>query len=271
MTFVHVKLMGRYGNQLFQYWVGRYIADTLNWPLKLHVDCGILYLNPTTFPQLRLPSHCSAWSSEYGSGHDEDPYNIDIPKVINDHRESQTPVIISKFIENSKIIMQYEQYIRSLYHRTSFPPLLDNVVIHIRLGDIRNYWDSFGEQFTEFAVEIAQKYRDIPCLIVSEDPGDPHTIHVLSRLQQNGVNATVKPASDFQGDFDTLMTARVLVATNSTFSWWAGFLNPYEGSEKYIAVSDKQFASTMRRKHLVDHMTTVRGWRVYDLDLQMWL
>ena len=38
MTYVYIYIHGRFGNQLFQYWIAKYIATHLNRELRIFTD-----------------------------------------------------------------------------------------------------------------------------------------------------------------------------------------------------------------------------------------
>jgi hypothetical protein len=54
MTIVHINIRGRCGNQLFQYWAGKFIASQLNRKFNIYIDEDN-FLREDLYPNLNLP------------------------------------------------------------------------------------------------------------------------------------------------------------------------------------------------------------------------
>lgn len=262
MTYVYIIMQGRHGNHMFQYWVARYIADRLGWPLKVSANEQV-FIRP--LPILVQETHGHQWAcSDTGS------HEFDIEGVIETHRISQQPVaVFNKFMENSKIIRRYEEYVRRLYGHSGREKV-DRIVVHMRIGDLESWYMKYHTDYKKFALEVSKMYAHLPVLIVSQDPHHYLTHDLRNALCETGVQCTIKTQNtQLLDDFNDIACSSVIVATNSTFSWWASFLNPYSPTV-FIGLSNKQFGSEHRNPYLFPLDDPIPGWNLYDLDKKQW-
>lgn len=263
MTYVYLHMQGRHGNHLCQYWMGKYIADKLKWPLR--VSSGETVYIPEALPALVQETHDHQWACSDTGNHD-----FDIEGVIATHEVSQQPVaIFNKFMENSKIIRKYEGYVRKLYPHSGRDKA-DRIVVHMRIGDLERWYNEYHADYKEFALKVCETYQHLPVLIVSQDPNHHLTNDLCNTLRETGVSCSVKTQNtNVIDDFNDISCSSVIVATNSTLTWWASFLNPYN-PHVYIGLSSKQFGSDFRTPNLFPLDDPIPGWRMYDLDKKQW-
>lgn len=226
---------------MFQYWVAKLIADKLGWPLRVCIHDG-LYIDTSLYPNMQLPilegPICDHHAWNYS--HTENAHTIDIDTIIRDHSENKQPIILDKYLENASLVKSNASYVRELFRRSPELPMQDRIAIHIRLGDVAHKSLQDDESFIDFAKQVAAKYPTKDILIVSEEPYHVYTHIMCNALRNEGYNARIKCVNNsVQSDFDDITCSKVVVALNSTFSWWACFLNPYN-PDVYIALSTAQ-------------------------------
>lgn len=242
--FVYVQFVGRRGNQMFQYWVGAYIADQLGWPLHVFSgDYRKIYfpLRPTDIVQQHHIDSTHGWAQpEHGQ------FYLDIPRAIVEHKASGKPLYINKQLESYALMRPYLDYVRALYHRPI--DAADRIVVHMRLGDLENVNGPLNEAYTRFACDVATRHPTKPVLIVSERCDTEWTRHMQAALQATH-SVTVKPThqDSYQEDNDCILASTVIVATNSTFSWWAAMLSEH-ATEVNIFLHKDQFAASLREE-----------------------
>jgi hypothetical protein len=237
------------GNNLFQYWVAQYIADQLEWPIKLQCDCPENdYLSTDVFPNIRATrepvdnNRCKFDQEHHGE------YFIDIDALIAEHRRTQEPVHISKYLECFDIFENREDYIKQLYARRVALPKHDRVAIHLRLGDLSSYYVPLMNEYIDYVVGVVNRHKK-DVLIVSEDPGHPCTQNLYRAIHSrcpSALSVTCKPSSPPMSDFDDLASSTVLVMGNSTFSWWAAYLNEHVEEVNVFLHPDQPFFNIRR-------------------------
>jgi hypothetical protein len=113
-------------------------------------------------------------------------------------------------------------------------------VVHLRTGDI---WiergsgrqvsgggcvnDSYAQPPVWWYAWLARRYRPASVLIVSSNSESSLVQAVDAVLRAAGVPLVSRQAGTPEADFGTLLRARTLVASVSTFAWWAAFLAPF--------------------------------------------
>jgi len=311
-SVLHNRIKGRFGNQLFQYWLGHWIAMNTNMRLTLYFTQGF-YLDPHYFPNLspdfytRLdkyipiprpkarnnphqvgeiltlntphPTPTRVYNCAF-PGDYVNPY-IDPDTVISEIRSSPIPkpVLLSTYNEYYPPIKKHQHWIRTLYARTTanLGPT-NTIVIHVRLGDLKDTFLKYKDDYISFVIStltLTQSQSPPPSqevILLSEDSKDPLSLEILNTLQQHlpTLNVTLKPTSEdtVQEDFDTLYRAQTIIMTNSTFSWWAAFLNPFN-PRVYVGVSKTRSHDYENRKTLFERGP--KKWHIFNLDTSTWI
>lgn len=275
MTLVHQQITGRYGNQLFQYWVGKLIAKLLNRPLSVTFGEPIRYIDSETYTNLEFPdNNHSGCSVQWGRVDPDNGYycfrddqDIDnIQEIVDKHINSNVPVILRFNAEDYSLIRKYESFVKQLYKRdNSKTPKQNIIAIHVRLGDGTHLY-TYHNAYKESCAQICAKY-DIPVVIVTENTEHPLILDLKNYLNvntNNSVSILQGDANNWKEHFDTLYSASVLIVTHSTFSWWAAYLNPYD-PHVYMMITYSQPAHLYKNDKLImkDSPDT---WNIYDID-----
>lgn len=278
MTFVYSWIKCRLGNQMFQYWVAKWISEKLNRPLVLAFHEPI-QLNNELYPnigELKLVNQFQNLSNNPDNGiyigHNVNEQNtVNINAIIEKHKDSNIPIILDHHYEDYSNIRPNEEWVKNLYKRSDKYPLICNnsLVIHLRLGDIAHENIRIFNEYINFIVNIS-KNENLPIIIVSEENNHYCTIKLKQVLEENKMDVTLanNNTSEYQKDFDIICSAKVIVATNSTFTWWASFLNPFK-PKVYIALSEKQPANF--RNEFLFKRDSPDGWNIWDMDKNNWI
>jgi hypothetical protein len=266
---VHLRLKGRMGNQLFQYWVGKYVSMMTGLPLKVFSINESFVLNSSYFPNLintrllkhgvNIPkryllndpnSHTHEDKLVFNNEFHEYDNDFSAENIISEYSKSNKKknILISCWHERYDFISQHETWIRNLYARKVSCPL-DIFAIHMRIGDLREDYKSSLKKYIQLAVSLAIQYQ-IEVVVVTEEPMHIDCQLMLSSLKAaNVICRTTRHSNDSfvsaKKDFDVLCRARHILMTNSTFSWWAAFLNPYK-PDVHVALHSSQPHAQLR-------------------------
>ena len=286
---LHNRIKGRFGNQLFQFWVGKWIAMNTNMLMTTYFTQGF-YLDISYFPNVgdfirlntitpikRLQSltphqriYNFAFMEDYGTS------AVDPDTIIQDIQQDPTPrnVLLSSYNECYKYIRRHSRWIKTLYARASARlGAIQQTVIHLRLGDLVNEFITHADDYLAFSYDIAKQHK-LPVTIVSEDSTSSHaqdfSCRLRSMLQPHDIQVILKDTSEesVQEDFDELYRSKVIIMGNSTFSWWAAYLNPFKPNV-YVGLSPTRQPHYETRKDLFEEGP--RSWKCYNLDNETWL
>ena len=279
MAFVYINMTARLGNQMFQYWAGKWIADNLKRPLKIYihepfqVDRAI-YPHLGEFEQVHHQYHIPFVSPENGYYTHTNSYDgstIDVDGIIELHKNKNVPILLHFHVEDYSVLRPHEQWVKSIFRRSPDHELVCNnsLVVHLRLGDCAKENVAVNDDYIAFAVMIAFK-ENLPIIIVSEEIDHPCTLSMKTTLVEQGMSVTIASHTidEYQKDFDTIASAKAIVATNSTFSWWPAFLNPFTPNV-YIALSERQ--PQRQRNETLFRRDSPDSWKLWDMDAKKWI
>ncbi len=294
---IHNRIKGRFGNQLFQFWVGKWIAMNTGMKLSIYFTQGF-YLDPKYFPNLgdyirvknyipiRRPSTKGIEGpvGEIVNGiriyncaflDDYKETAVDPDKVISDIKSDGLDggdVLLSCYNEYYEYIKRHQHWIQTLYSRSSCRlGELKVLAVHVRLGDLEKEFVAQKNDYIEFACKIANQLK-LPVVLVTESSVNPISIEfeTIMKKKCKNVDITLKHTSEdtVQDDFDVLYRACAIVMGNSTFSWWGAFLNPFT-PDVYVGVSKSRQPHYDGRKSLFE--TGPESWHLWDMDTKKWL
>ena len=149
---------------------------------------------------------------------------------------------ISGYRQSYKYFTDYSVLIRQIFTPKKY--IIDAVrkivpseyiAVHIRKGDylklihkiplLREFRRCQLQYYKEGIRKLRAQYPDCPLLICTDSPN--WVTPILSELDPNAVLAPIIPdISPKFTDFVVLHQAKSIVMSNSTFSWWAAYLNP---------------------------------------------
>jgi len=237
MTKVLVEVFGGLGNQLFQLSAARYL-QTFN--LNVSIDFSPNRINKAreneigelarsvnllerrskvTFPDISKLRYRVSAKFPFFSDIQIESFNFSIPSPI--------------FLRNS---MRYRGYwqnvkcaetLRSVVREYVSPLAANSVGVHIRKGDYLNPKHSalhgeLPDSYFVNAIEEIAKITDSRTIVLYSD--SPNLIrNLFSKLISLGWSVRVDESTDPWETLRLLSGHRFLVASNSTYSWWAGF------------------------------------------------
>ena len=266
------------GNQMFQYWAAKWIATQLNRPLKMYIH-EYFQIDKTLYPNMGEFSHSERYHIPYtdeSKGYYThtnaiDASNYNIKNIVEYHKDKNIPILLKFHVEDYSIMREHEGWIKELFLRSPNYPLTCNesIVVHLRLGDCANENTNVHNDYIKFSLIVA-KMHQLPIIIVTEELHHHCTQSLYNALLNDGNHVSIanNQLDEYQKDFDTIASAKVIVATNSTFSWWPAFLNPFIPNV-YIALSQRQ-PQTQRNESLFKR-DSPDGWKLWDMDNNIWI
>ena len=282
MAYVFVNIKARMGNQLFQFWAAKWVATQLNRELRVYFNEPIqinkdIYTNLGDYklsPGIRVPyrnEELGYYTFSNSDVYEASSFNLN--SIIEYHKTRTVPVLLDFYVEDYSIIRGNDDWVRNLYKRSPEYLLMcnDSIVIHLRLGDCANENSNVHNEYIHFSKMIVAKYK-LPVIIVSEEVDHYCTRSLYDALVTNENNNLITIANntieEYEKDFDIISCAKVVVATNSTMSWWAAFLNPFN-PDVYVALSDKQ-PQTQRNTTLFKR-DCPDTWNIWNMDSNTWI
>jgi hypothetical protein len=281
-NYVYAYIHGRFGNQFFQYWAAKFIADSLNRKLILYIAESFL-INRSIYPFIgdfeKIDNPIDLKNNTYNQAKGyyicPTPYSGNtqyINKIINYHKNKNVPLhFVNFYNEDYSNIRLHTKWINNIYKRSDDFKLICNnsLVVHLRLGDVAYQNININDKYIAFTLEIAKKYK-LPVIIVSEEINHICTIDMKKQLDNNKIQCVIANNSieEYQKDFDIISSAKVIIATNSTFTWWAAFMNPFK-PDIFIALSEKQPCSF--RNNFLFKRESPSGWNLWDMDKDDWI
>jgi hypothetical protein len=235
--------MGRMGNQMFQY------ACAKNLEIKHGYVCSMDDLSKLEYFELAPGEH---WKNKLKSKYffhvakrlkGMDVHNLQFEDMLHDYAgwltQIKKPAMVWAFFQSERYFKDSAAVIRHYFnikkqYQVSFNSFLQGNklekgkynAIHLRRTDYKGFLVKGleGDDFTLPAsyYEKAMKLVDItlPLVIVSDDPE-----YCLS--QYGNLKNVIISKEDAITDFQILSNAKELVISNSTFAWWAAWLNPF--------------------------------------------
>ena len=207
------ELIGGLGNQMFQYALGRIIADNKNYN---HVTNNIESLSQyfTTISNItdKITTTDNTIIAGYGSSTNFIQH-VDIQSLL-DHNGG---IYLKGFFQKHYLYSKYRSKLQELFKFTydKSKPGDNDIVVHIRLGDYvqLNHYLS-----PSVYLDIINKLEYDNCIIITDDPNNEFIKSFLSLR-----NCHIMCNSTFD-DFAFINNAKRAIISQSTFSWWATFL-----------------------------------------------
>jgi len=216
---VTVNIIGGVGNQMFQYAMGRKVSIINNSTLKLFTGSFPSYdVHPYKLNELNVI-------------HNEGPRS---GSLIREHHYKYNPDMLKKYNEDVFLYGYWQSYkyfddIRDILLKEFTPktPIVLNkdkttIGIHVRRGDyytinkevhgldLSNYYKNAVEY-------MLNKYKDVQFLVFSDD---------INWCKNNlKVESTYMENNTIINDLSLMSQCDHIIMANSTFSWWASWLN----------------------------------------------
>lgn len=205
---VYINYKGRLGNNIFQYCLGRIIAENLKFKLvgklndfsnAIEFD-GRSFLNPI----------------ESLSGHD-----IDFNNIINNKNERK--IILNGFFQNINYYLNSKEKINEWLkiNKQYRVPNSKDLVLHVRGGDLYNKFPHVQYPPLPFVYykNIIESESFDKLYIVTENVSDI----IVDKLNKN-FKLEIISQSPVE-DYFFMLNSKKLVLSVSTLSWWSGWMS----------------------------------------------
>jgi len=223
---VHVEYIGGMGNNMFQYALGRIIADNKNYNLLVSNE-GQLSRFFKNAVNITDRQHFNDPQLQIGYDTDVGPQNY-IERRVTDFTGR---IFVKGFFQKQKFFNAYKDQIKKWFEtdvELQKEPETDAIVLHVRLGD---YLGLGWQLDPNIFIDILRKEKYSKYYIVTDDPNNGAIHHILQSVNGGEVVST-----DTITDFEFLRKSSKLVISHSSYSWWASFLGnakkvivPYNG------------------------------------------
>jgi len=205
---VETHYLDQRGNQLFQYCLGRIIAEQLGLALQAAQIPGF----PGTIEAVQGRVLLSP--EQVLQGH-----RIDLAAVLADRTPRR--IVLKGWFQRYAYFQPYTAAIRRWLQRpasTADSPHPRDLVVHVRRRDY--LWHGWALPFSWYEQLIEQSsFRNL--ILVTDDPADPFFWR-FRRYQP------ILRSVSADADFDYLLAAQQLALSPSSFAWWAAFLGHAE-------------------------------------------
>ena len=212
---VNVELIGGLGNNMFQYAIGKIIADTKGYNLNI----SDIHLLSEYFPNIsNITNKKSVLTNQLNVGYGSTSGYIQNCNV-NDILERCGLINFKGFFQKHYFYTKFVDILRSEfeYNSTNFlTPASGDLVVHVRLGDYVTL-NHFLQPL--IYLNIIQSIEYERCVIITDEIDSPY-LKEFEKLD----NCIVQHSNNIMQDFYTLTSAKTLILSQSTFSWWASLL-----------------------------------------------
>lgn len=231
---IKINFIGRLGNNMIQYSLGRYIAENKGYELN-YSEIG----NTSTKEMFSLFKETNRHIS--GKNVTENILTLGYNNLDNNIHKYDIELLLNHiggielkgFFQKYDLFFNHKDIIKSyfLYDTTNLKTSKDyDVVIHIRLGD----YVSLNHFIHPDKIYNLYKNLDfLNALIISDDPNS----YLLSKFLQD--NTCVVQKNSILQDLHYMATSKNIIISQSTFSWWGSYL----GNEKdiYVPYGDSEY------------------------------
>jgi len=204
---VIVDYRGRFGNNIFQYCLGRIIAERLGYRLKVAPIPG--FPNTKAIIDGKDNTGCP---KQVLKGQ-----KIDLESVLQDNTPRM--IVLEGEFQRYEYYKPYKELIKNNWLKPSIPTQEDigpeDIVLCIRRSDLVPA-EVVPASFFDDAMDRASYKRVFIC---SESPDDPFVKRFKKRYR-----ATVRPVGTLD-NFGFIMLFKKIVISPSSFYWWASFLS----------------------------------------------
>jgi hypothetical protein len=216
---VKVQYMGRLGNNMFQYALGRYVAQKMSYqliagPLPFRATSEEIAGSRYTTPEQTLTGQF-----------------CDIKLLIED--QSPRVIILKGYFQQANIYLSFFSEIKKWFEMPNpenrFEITDSDMLIYIRLGDYFQSGNSLRSSYYHKVIEMANPRR----VFISTDEPQHSFLDELRTYNPFIISISNDPASDLR---IAKLFSKIAISC-STFSWWAAFLS--DASEIYFPIPKK--------------------------------
>lgn len=223
------------GNHLFQYCIGRILAEKY----ERWLECEPLKNFPNTTKLIGY-GYIGPWHHLTGHILDEESLPIDWPWIVDG------------FFQRYEYYKPYKEQIRNDWLKTvDVFPAKKFCNIHLRLTDYLEHNQTIALDYYVKCVklrqaELSEKDKITIVHIITDDSNHPLCKELIDRLGEiDGILEVCAITRDDEfEDFLAIQAADTIILSQSTFGWWAAFLS--KASRIYFPVSKHGYWSEER-------------------------
>lgn len=215
--------MGRHGNQLCPFFVGKVLSEKLKYRMYgpqasdkefcLH-DVDLDY-NKDGYSFYETPVQLIGNESlSYTYAHPD----ISLEDIFNDLTPRR--IILDGYFQKKKYFIPYKKQIKQWYNFTKQDIPSDHVVMHVRLGDLRqtNHPDLLPREYYQQALDLISNFNKLT--ICTDTPDDSYYIkYFVDKYGATLFNGNEKETISFIASHNNI------IQSVGTFSFWGGFLS----------------------------------------------
>jgi len=230
-----VALRGRLGNQLFQVAFARWLRERTGLEVAWDLSClgGVEIAGPEPMRQWIAGQSVAAGRSWPAVGGRFNPLAIAVRRIVGPStvftddtatgivEEDPDPAWWCGYWQQERFAAPAKETFREWFGLDTRP--VDSVVrVHVRRGDFVGLDNALPDGWYRRAVDRAREITGVDRVeFISDDPDWCARVLVPSVR-----GAEVAVGGDAVADLTSLACSAALVASDSTYSWWAGFLGP---------------------------------------------
>ena len=228
---VTVNFRGRLGNNMFQYCLGRILAETLGYKLNSPAIEGFVGTHDTV--DGIIPSNYSI---------NLEGHVVDLNAVINHPDKPQ--IVLDGFFQRYEYYRNHKEKIREWMRIDDYNvgQTENDIIVHVRLGD------DINEFHPDHPYIMPLDYYDQVLINIDFDRlylcSEPETIESKYIKQFDKYDPIILHGDTLQ-DLRAIKSFDKIIVSQSTFSWWGAFLS--NASEIYMPVPVCGHARNQRR------------------------
>ena len=249
----------RLGNNISQYVWPRLVAESLGFAFSAPQIPGLNVATAVAGAEHAVPT-------EHVSDFNDVP--VDAQSILG-NRMPRRLVMEGHFQQGTKYERHRERITRWLSN--SLRPCSSTagcIVAHVRLGDYCGLGWALPPAYYQWCASAVRTMCHARCFVVADDTGAALSPY-LSAL--GALNPSVVCGGSALEDFERLAGARCVIASNSTYAWWAAFVGqaehvwlPHNWQPWGISqIGDRHFSAG--RVYPSDMRAALAGWHVVDM------
>lgn len=129
------------------------------------------------------------------------------------------------FFQSEKYFKHAEEEVRKAFELRDYPELREYCSIHIRLGDYVTYANSFPPITADYLRMAVAKFPSSQKFVVFSDEIDKAQNMIETFFPVQGHRFAYSEGGDEYSDLSKMASCGSNIIANSTFSWWAAWLN----------------------------------------------
>jgi hypothetical protein len=246
---IHLHSRGRGGNQLFQLATAAILAE------KLCCDLKVTFIEYSWYF-----ADLFAYSIPYAPQAPIDAYHthkVELEPIVRTLCAKQTYAFCGWF-ESWTLLSQNLGLVKRLFAFKTPPILVQETIVHIRLGDVADRLSSIPEYPHRIVSEVAGETA--PITLLSDSLDSPYVRYCRDVLRQAYPYRKIEIASPDTEvrDFMRMVQCQHLVGSNSTFVFWAGLLGSLHLPEKKttVFISNRMVAPERTQALYIDDVPT---------------